>query len=55
MQTPYTPAWAEKYTGMSREMVIRFAREWGETALSTPTASARSSSAPASTTGTTPT
>ena len=30
--TPYTPAWAEKYTGMGREMVIRFAREWGETA-----------------------
>ena len=32
---PYTPAWAEKYTGMSREMLIRFAREWGETALRT--------------------
>ncbi len=31
----YTPAWAEKYTGMSREMIIRFAREWGETALRT--------------------
>jgi len=30
--TPYTPAWAEKYTGMGREMVIRFAREWGTTA-----------------------
>jgi nitrate reductase alpha subunit len=29
---PYTPAWAEKYTGMSRNDVIRFAREWGETA-----------------------
>ena len=28
----YTPAWAEKYTGMSRKMIIRFAREWGETA-----------------------
>ncbi len=30
--TPYTPAWSEKYTGMSRDMVIRFAREWGMTA-----------------------
>lgn len=29
---PYTPAWAEKYTGMGREMLIRFAREWGTTA-----------------------
>ncbi|MCC7495486.1 MAG: nitrate reductase subunit alpha [Fimbriimonadaceae bacterium] len=29
---PYTPAWAEKYTGMGRETVIRFAREWGTTA-----------------------
>ncbi len=29
---PYTPAWTEKYTGMDREMVIRFAREWGRTA-----------------------
>jgi nitrate reductase alpha subunit len=29
---PYTPAWSEKYTGMSREMVIRFAREWATTA-----------------------
>jgi nitrate reductase / nitrite oxidoreductase, alpha subunit len=29
---PYTPAWAEKYTGMGREMVIRFAREWATTA-----------------------
>jgi nitrate reductase alpha subunit len=29
---PYTPAWSEKYTGMGREMVIRFAREWGKTA-----------------------
>jgi len=30
--TPYTPAWAEKYTGMGRDTVIRFAREWGTTA-----------------------
>jgi nitrate reductase alpha subunit len=29
---PYTPAWSEKYTGMSQEMVIRFAREWARTA-----------------------
>ncbi len=29
---PFTPAWSEKYTGMGREMVIRFAREWGTTA-----------------------
>jgi len=29
---PFTPAWAEKYTGQSREMVIRFAREWANTA-----------------------
>ena len=29
---PYTPAWSEKYTGMGRDMVIRFAREWATTA-----------------------
>ena len=29
---PYTPAWSEKYTGMSRELLIRFAREWATTA-----------------------
>jgi nitrate reductase alpha subunit len=29
---PYTPAWAEKYTGMGRDMLLRFAREWGRTA-----------------------
>ncbi len=29
---PYTPAWSEKYTGIDREMVIRFAREWAKTA-----------------------
>ncbi len=29
---PYTPAWAEKYTGLSRDVIIRFAREWGATA-----------------------
>jgi nitrate reductase / nitrite oxidoreductase, alpha subunit len=32
---PYTPAWAEKYTGMSRDVIIRFAREWGNTAEKT--------------------
>ncbi len=30
--TPYTPAWAEKYTGMGRDTLLRFAREWGSTA-----------------------
>ncbi len=30
--SPYTPAWAEKYTGMGRETLVRFAREWGTTA-----------------------
>lgn len=29
---PYTPAWQEKYTGLSRDLVIKFAREWGTTA-----------------------
>jgi nitrate reductase alpha subunit len=28
----YTPAWSAKYTGIDGEMVVRFAREWGETA-----------------------
>lgn len=28
----YTPAWSEKYTGVDREVLIRFAREWGTTA-----------------------
>ncbi len=32
---PYTPAWAEKYTGMGRETLIRFVREWGSTAAAT--------------------
>jgi nitrate reductase alpha subunit len=31
----YTPAWAEKYTGMNRDVIIRFAREWGATAEKT--------------------
>ena len=29
---PYTPAWSEKYTGVGRDVLIRFAREWGSTA-----------------------
>jgi nitrate reductase alpha subunit len=29
---PYTPAWSEKYTGISRNVLIRFAREWARTA-----------------------
>ena len=32
---PYTPAWAEKYTGIGREDLIQFAREWGVTAEKT--------------------
>jgi nitrate reductase alpha subunit len=31
-RAPYTPAWSEKYTGMKRDLLIRFAREWGRTA-----------------------
>jgi nitrate reductase alpha subunit len=29
---PYTPAWSEKYTGLSRDNLIKFAREWAQTA-----------------------
>jgi len=29
---PYTPAWSEKYTGLSQKDVIKFAREWATTA-----------------------
>lgn len=32
---PYTPAWAEKLTGVPAERILRFAREWGETAEAT--------------------
>ncbi len=32
---PYTPAWSEKYTGMGRETLLRFAREWAVTAEKT--------------------
>jgi len=31
----YTPAWSEKYTGVGRDVLIRFAREWGVTAEKT--------------------
>ncbi|MBI5473949.1 MAG: nitrate reductase subunit alpha [Ignavibacteriae bacterium] len=29
---PFTPAWSEKYTGIGRSDLIKFAREWGSTA-----------------------
>ncbi len=29
---PYTPAWSEKFTGIDRKDLIKFAREWGTTA-----------------------
>jgi nitrate reductase alpha subunit len=29
---PYTPAWQERYTGIGRDTVIHFAREWASTA-----------------------
>ena len=29
---PFTPAWSEKYTGIGRDVLIRFAREWATTA-----------------------
>jgi len=31
----YTPAWQERFTGIGRETVIRFARDWGNTARAT--------------------
>jgi len=31
-ETAYTPAWQERFTGVSRQDVIRFAREWATTA-----------------------
>ncbi|MFV1963906.1 MAG: nitrate reductase subunit alpha [Pirellulaceae bacterium] len=34
-EAAYTPAWAEKYTGLSRDTLIKFAREWGITAEKT--------------------
>jgi len=32
---PYTPAWAEKMTGVERTKIIAFAREWAKTAEAT--------------------
>lgn len=31
----YTPAWQEKWTGIDRDTVLQFAREWASTALAT--------------------
>ncbi|MEJ2707476.1 MAG: nitrate reductase subunit alpha [Anaerolineales bacterium] len=32
---PYTPAWQEKYTGIHRQLVRRFARQWAQNAEKT--------------------
>ena len=32
---PFTPAWAENYTGIGRKDLIQFARDWGSTAAHT--------------------
>lgn len=32
-ETPYTPAWQEKYTCIEGKTVLQFAREWASTAL----------------------
>ncbi|MEW6731146.1 MAG: nitrate reductase subunit alpha [Acidobacteriota bacterium] len=34
-QYSYTPAWQEQWTGVSKETVIKFAREWANTAAKT--------------------
>ncbi len=34
-EQPYTPAWAEKHCRIPAERIVRFAREWGQTAEST--------------------
>src|SRR5215469_1960035 len=34
-EAPYTPAWSEKYTGIARDVLVRFAREWAKTAVLT--------------------
>lgn len=31
-EKPFTPAWSEKFTGIDRKDLIKFAREWGTTA-----------------------
>lgn len=33
--TPYTPAWQERFTGIDRKTVLQFAREWASTAEKT--------------------
>ena len=33
--SPYTPAWQEKFTGIGRNTVVQFAREWAATAEQT--------------------
>jgi len=33
-ELPYTPAWQEKFTGVSANTVVNFAREWARTAAS---------------------
>lgn len=32
---PFTPAWQERYTGIDRKTLLRFARQWGSTAEKT--------------------
>jgi len=32
---PYTPAWQERFTGVDRNTLLQFAREWGTTAAKT--------------------
>ncbi len=34
-ELPYTPAWQEKFTGIHRDTLVQFAREWGENAAKT--------------------
>ena len=31
-ESPYTPAWQEKFTGIDRKTVLQFARQWASTA-----------------------
>jgi len=30
-EMPYTPAWQEKFTGIDRQTVVQFTREWAST------------------------
>ena len=53
--TPYTPAWQEKFTGIGRETVIRFAREFADNAERTSGKSLGHHRRAGSTTGTTAT